>query len=82
LLPAEKGYLAKRPQQTVDETKQKQATTTHHVRNAAATGGGLDGALVDGAGGGDIWLMGRVWFRVGQGLIRGDLTSFFYPKPN
>jgi hypothetical protein len=58
-------------------SKQNLATTTQHARNRAATGEGLDGALVHGAAGGGVSLLGRVCFRVKLGLVRGYLTSFF-----
>jgi hypothetical protein len=51
-------YLAERPPRTDEKTKRRQTATTHHGRNGAAPGGGLDRALVDGAGGGCVWLFG------------------------
>jgi hypothetical protein len=63
-------------------SKQNLATTTWHAHNRAATGEGLDGALVHGAASGGVWLLGRVCFRLKLGLVHGYLSSFFNLKPN
>jgi hypothetical protein len=41
------------------------ATTSLHARNGAATGGGLDGAQVDGAGGCGLVVWGGFGFGLG-----------------
>jgi hypothetical protein len=40
-----------RPRTSEDEGQPAAATMNQHARNGAATGGGLDGSLVDGTGG-------------------------------
>jgi hypothetical protein len=60
-----------------DEGAERMQATGRRLDAGAATCGRLGGTLVDGAAGGGVWLCGRVWFRFGLGLTRGDLTSFF-----